>query len=262
MNNEPTKTQKVLADMLCENTGQHMLDSGGAYGRNWERNKDKTVQSFIDEPEVATEKYGPTISVFHYCDNWLEFDEELDAEFNEWVDKNDDDDSPWLVLMEEFAAYQARIYGESWLGNSTINTYNHENILSQTLQYTTFAGGEWGDDYVLLQIHGGCDVRGGYTKPRVFRIIEEGFGWDVDGFTLITCDDREGERVTIDYRNGEATHVEYENAWPRETFTGEEIDTDEWLSFWSSDGVEWDDEVKKFKCPDGDGHFTFEGLYY
>lgn len=26
--------------------------------------------------------------------------------------------------------------------------------------------------YLLLQVHGGCDVRGGYTEPRVFRIID------------------------------------------------------------------------------------------
>ena len=28
--------------MLTENTGKHMLDSGGAYGRHWERNQKKS----------------------------------------------------------------------------------------------------------------------------------------------------------------------------------------------------------------------------
>lgn len=34
-----TSTERVLIAMLTENTGRHMLDSGGAYGRNWERNR-------------------------------------------------------------------------------------------------------------------------------------------------------------------------------------------------------------------------------
>lgn len=33
------KTKHLIYEMLTENTGRHMLDSGGAYGRNWERNQ-------------------------------------------------------------------------------------------------------------------------------------------------------------------------------------------------------------------------------
>ena len=32
------KTERKLAEMLKENTGIHMLDSGGAYGRHWQLN--------------------------------------------------------------------------------------------------------------------------------------------------------------------------------------------------------------------------------
>ena len=31
--------KKKVIEMLQENTGRHMLDSGGAYGRHWERNQ-------------------------------------------------------------------------------------------------------------------------------------------------------------------------------------------------------------------------------
>lgn len=253
-----TETQKVLAGMLIEPTGRNICDSGGAYGRNWEMNRDKTVQSFIDSPKVETSEFGPTISIFHYCDSWLEFDAELDTKFNEWVDAKGDENSPWRVEMEEFAGEHA----ESWLGG-TVNSYNSENLLSQVIQYTHFEGIEDGEQYILLQIHGGCDVRGGYTKPRVFRVLEEGFGWDADAFTIATCDDRKGERVTIDYRAGELMHVEYENAWPRETFTGTEINCEDWTDFWCYEGKsKWDDEAKKFICPDGDGHFCFDSSLY
>ena len=33
-------------------------------------------------------------------------------------------------------------------------------------------GGEY-NQYIALQIHGGCDVRGGYTRPRIFALTEE-----------------------------------------------------------------------------------------
>jgi hypothetical protein len=48
------------------------------------------------------------------------------------------------------------------------NTYNGEDALAQVLQGVTYADED--AVYVLLQIHGGCDVRGGYTRPRVFRV--------------------------------------------------------------------------------------------
>ena len=52
--------------------------------------------------------------------------------------------------------------GEPW----TENTYNGECILSQTLQYISCTIDN--ECIIILQVHGGCDVRGGYTEPRVF----------------------------------------------------------------------------------------------
>ena len=49
----------------------------------------------------------------------------------------------------------------------TVNTYNEENLLDQTLQFVYFIIDR--QDYVVLQVHGGCDVRGGYTDPQVFE---------------------------------------------------------------------------------------------
>src|SRR5690606_23393942 len=59
-------TEEVLASMLKENTGTHMLDSGGAYGRHWQRNQGRDF-----EAEKETElKFGiyngkPEITVTH-----------------------------------------------------------------------------------------------------------------------------------------------------------------------------------------------------
>ena len=50
----------------------------------------------------------------------------------------------------------------------TYNTYNGEwGTLSQDLQLTAFGGAH--AEYAAVQVHGGCDIRGGYTAPRVYR---------------------------------------------------------------------------------------------
>ena len=59
-----------------------------------------------------------------------------------------------------------------------VNSYNEENMLSQDIQYVYFTWNEnsryghrrSGEAYVVLQIHGGADIRGGYSKPHVFKI--------------------------------------------------------------------------------------------
>jgi hypothetical protein len=60
----------------------------------------------------------------------------------------------------------------------TVNSYNEENLLDQVILFTYFElrcgfgrSGNLGT-YVVLQIHGGCDVRGGYTRPRVFTLTD------------------------------------------------------------------------------------------
>lgn len=166
------ETAEVIANMLTENTGRHMLDSGGAYGRNWERNQGKTLDYFLLRPKAYWGYKGEYVilDVFHFLNDRLEYDADLDAAFLEWADE-EMPDVPWMAVMEEFASRwtEEENPGMAW---QTINTYNNEDSLSQVLQYTQIneESGEWlwGDLY-LVQIHGGCDVRGGYTRPRVFR---------------------------------------------------------------------------------------------
>jgi hypothetical protein len=68
------------------------------------------------------------------------------------------------------------IYGEG--EPITVNSYNEENLLDQVILFTYFelraGSGRSGNlgSYVVLQIHGGCDVRGGYSRPRVFTLTD------------------------------------------------------------------------------------------
>ena len=183
-----TKTAKVLRAMLLENTGKHMLDSGGAYGRAWQENKGR---DFASEPAatITVEEGFIDIrrSTYHFLVECLEFDEAMTEEFYKYAKARDKENRiSWLALMEEFLEGPAvtGIYGES--DPITVNTYNHDSLLDQVIQYVYFEIDEQG--YVLLQIHGGCDARGGYTAPKAFRCnIDNWPSIFSEGRAEITC---------------------------------------------------------------------------
>ena len=162
------KTKEIIAGMMKENTGRHMLDSGGAYGRHWERNQ---AREFEEEPifkiDVWEDHVDVTYNLYHYLTAFLEYSEKWQAKFEEWVENNDRERTPYLADMEEFAQSQG-------FEAKTINSYNGDTILSQVIQYTVIfeEGADWVYDYevILLQVHNGCDVRGGYTAPKAFYV--------------------------------------------------------------------------------------------
>lgn len=170
--------QRVIYDMLTESTGTHMLDSGGAAGRHWQRNQKRRFIDFRDEPEATLilepKGYDAEISVFHFLTAGaldlrgepLELDD-LAVEFNAlgcdvW---NGDYYGTSAEQCEWLDRRGFKAINDGW------NTYNWDSILSQTLQGTTLENRN-GDRYELLQIHNGCDVRGGYTDARLFRSSE------------------------------------------------------------------------------------------
>jgi len=172
--------EQTIAAMLTENTGTHMLDSGGANGRAWQRNIGKTVDDFRAMPSATAEIYVreyngetvaeilPCVNVFHLLTGGaLELDE-LCHEFNAM---------PVDDLKGGF--YGVSIDGAEWLAlhgfglsGETFNTYNWASNHSQVLQGTELTrDSEWGEEkYLLLQIHGGADVRGGYTDAKLFKL--------------------------------------------------------------------------------------------
>lgn len=211
-----TDTDKILFDMFVENTGRHFLDSGSAYGRNWERNQSKTIQDFLDssgsvEGYVHENKLDACIyiSTFHFLRERLDFEPGLGRLMDIFAESDSHLESynrrNVYELREEFPAwlreradrlYEQRSADEDWDGDMTDpesdydlrdfcsanesrsdwtienpvteNTYNYDTFLDQTILFTAWQGDC--DAYVVLQIHGGCDVRGGYTMPVPFRI--------------------------------------------------------------------------------------------
>ncbi len=161
---------ETRAGMLKENTGTHFLDSGGDKNRNWQRNaardfsaepvaKMEASQFEEDKVEILVSK-----SVYHFLLNRLEPAEAMNTRFDKYA--NEREDEHWLEIMEGFAA---SCLSGAKLPN-IVNTYNGEDLLSQVLQYAAFE--IEGNTYALIQIHGGADVRGGYTAPKAFQLDE------------------------------------------------------------------------------------------
>lgn len=158
-----TPTQNKLYEMLTMNTGRHMLDSGDHYGRNYERNAMLTIEDFINAPRASLDQWGEiTISLFHHLEDSLTYESALDVAYVEFT--RDSEDSH-LEDIENFLEYIGASVSYSE------NSYNYESALSQVIQYTVFtlSGGQ----YVALQVHGGADVRGGYTRPVIFALSDE-----------------------------------------------------------------------------------------
>jgi hypothetical protein len=165
--------EQTVFEMLTENTGVHMLDSGGGNGRHWQKNSVKTIDDFRNEPE---EKYFfsksdgcvyRTLSTFHYLCG-LDTDDICQA-FNKINSNVDNWECPYFFGVSSETS--------EWLHDNfdvehgdTFNTYNWDSDLSQILQYNTLKIN--GESYYCMQVHNGADVRGGYTDARLFKAKE------------------------------------------------------------------------------------------
>lgn len=180
--------------MLTTSTGEAMLDSGGAYGRHWQRNQKKSFKDFMNEPQVSydidtwtpegkTPEYEITytISLFHYLTNGHY---ELDLLCNEYntLKCKDWDGFTYGVSKDQEQWLKAHGVDTNIDNANSWNSYNGDSMLSQVIQGTNIEIN--GDEYVLLQIHQGCDVRGGYTDAKLFKVVDyalEGVYGTIDG---------------------------------------------------------------------------------
>lgn len=170
-----TQIQKLVYKMLTENTGVHFLDSGMSNGRHWQRNAKKKIADFASEPaelyikDRKDDYIERTVSVFHYISKMYELDSICDK-FNRI--KSTDWDGDFYGVSVKHQAFLESIGYDS--NTREWNTYNGDSDLSQTLQGVSlrlFVDGQY-EDYALIQIHNGADVRGGYTDAKLFKVNE------------------------------------------------------------------------------------------
>jgi len=168
----------TIISMLLENTGKHPMDSGGANGRRWQRNQFRDFES--EEPitfevninynEDGTVRYRdiiPTITLYHWLMGANIEEDERAEEFNALIDQAD----PWcedLAFTTE-QCYQKLMEWDADIDDERCyNTYNDSDCLDQVIQYQHLTIGD--DPYVLISVHGGADVRGGYAASRLFYL--------------------------------------------------------------------------------------------
>ena len=217
--------KKTIYRMLTENTGINFLDSGGGNGRHWQRNQTKTIKDFQDEPEATLSfdisgdyiYLDPTVSVFHKLSKVLD-ECKICKDFNALKVNNWDSDNYYGVSKEgdEFL----NSYGfKTVSGDENVdwNTYNWDNCFSQVVQGTNLISDN-NENYVLIQIHQGADVRGGYTDAKLF-IISHGYDClhysvhddscmfsvknpEIDVLTKDMFNFTRDNRLFIDYRGG------------------------------------------------------------
>lgn len=183
---QPTKIQKTIYQLLTQSTGTHMLDSGGDNGRHWQRNQQRSMEDFINEPDATIELYHHedgtasathTVSVFHHLTKLLHLDELCD-EFNAIPVNNWDSDLAYGVSSEGEDWIKSTFSpDDNWEIENSWNTYNWDNALSQTLQGCLISNSVSNDHYVLLQIHQGADVRGGYTDAKLFKLNDHAYDY-------------------------------------------------------------------------------------
>lgn len=165
---DTTALDTRLHAAFTENTGAHFLDSGGAYGRNWERNAGRSVADMVNTPRATLDgTYGVTLDAFHYLREWCELadDHPAAAALDRIADENPSESWYGVAeLLADWAKDQGGQVTDGW------NTCNWENLLGQTLQGYCLTIPQDPRVVLVVQIHGGCDVRGGYTRPYVFTI--------------------------------------------------------------------------------------------
>lgn len=172
-------TFKVLAEAARYASGTHFLDSGGAYGRHWQKppieKKDESVSIEVwGENEILA-----TMETCHFLANTSSHLKHLQERFDEW---EGDQEGSWFECGEDFCTKELGL-----VKLHSDNTYNSENDLSQDFVYAVYDIPESEtDDWIysesaifVVWIHTGCDIRGGYSPP-IFLQSEGDYAVPVD----------------------------------------------------------------------------------
>ena len=177
-----TYQEKKLIEILTESTGADIMDSGGAYGRNWQHNREIKDWSSIPEKDVHVESYDHetwnlsiSTNLFPYLNRTLQLNADtrrFNMLFKAFVKRSEVKDMGWPDTCEEFIRYLRNEKNMDVRYSSSFNTANADSTLSQVLQGVGFDYDE--RCFVLLQVHQGCDVRGGYTTPYIFEAEDDG----------------------------------------------------------------------------------------
>lgn len=205
--------EAALKPMFVEDTGRVLVDSGDSYGRQFQarrRNPPEKQPYATMKAELrssrATEwqpahkwlEIDARINLMWFLAEHLSYAGVMNRKFHRFAEEEDNQRRGWLELMQEFAQSRPGASGLYGDGEPFVGyTYNFQTLLDQDYQYCYWeevVGEEpyvyWDTktnhvvnvpgktrkvrrNYFLIQIHGGCDARWGFTKPKCFEATND-----------------------------------------------------------------------------------------
>ena len=196
------RANDFFAKLCRQNTGSHICDSGMAYGYHYEKPLPKIPVSL----SVYKNEISATISTPHFLSDAYRY---LRSETQKFIRFAKTQDHGWLGCLDAYAE-------KLGLKIETINTYNEDNDLDQTLQISFLYSNDISDpELIFIQSHNGCDVRGGYTQPVCVEPIGDIVWSFVASFYISDGVDQNGEPLTDDQKLalGEEWYSGY-HSWP------------------------------------------------
>lgn len=164
-----TELKDRIIEMMTENTGVNMLDSGGDNGRAWQQNR--LIEEWDAVPVTSMEVWDDEViisySTYHYLMNFLDITDESERLNDVLKEIMAESDDPIYADITEFYAWY------DLPDRASTNTYNYDNIIDHVLQYSIFEID--GKSYIVLEVHLGCDVRSGYSIPQIFALNESDY---------------------------------------------------------------------------------------
>jgi len=172
---------EVLKSMFTEKVAHSMLDSGSHYGYKHEQNEgidfDAVDTVSFDAPRVGdtSKDICFTIDAYNYLKGQLTFNEQAEkwnSKIREIRSTCTGDEYPhWTQEVGELLKEWADDECEDITIGEVYNTYNGQSNLSQVLLYSMAQYDR--NYYCIMQLHNGCDIRGGYTDAVIFQLDNE-----------------------------------------------------------------------------------------
>ena len=169
-------TEQVVIEMLRENTGGNLVDSGSLYGRAYERNQ---AVDFAQQPGAwgrfdcagSHLHVNGTVSLYHWMTSMLEFDPVLQEKLERHAQEFSISSS-WFTVQDDFVQ---KLFEAGDLARESRVTYTYNTPdscdLSQNIQYISlYTESDFEPSHLIVMVHNGCDARWGFTAPQCFRI--------------------------------------------------------------------------------------------
>ena len=183
------KVAEMLREEPAEDYCYSLLSSRIGRDRGWYRRqvrnpvKAEKCIVFIDADETRKpDRIVALHNIYYYLIGQLMLDKYtsiLNKLFIEFAYSQDMEDQDWLACIEAFLEKQLKVF------YATENTNDFINALSRLVRYSIF---EWAEeDYIILQIHNGFDVRCGFTKPYIFKVKNALFFYWAQDFIQAVC---------------------------------------------------------------------------